>query len=534
MAIGLIRPFLALISLFFVLIIISLILSEFDCLNAEQNDNSDIKLQPLFIKNEGQMDSHIKYYEWMSNTIFTEQGIFFCLNENKNIISVRLQFMNSEKDSKICGENRLKGKANYFIGNDVSLWKRNIPVYRTVTYRNIYKNIDIQFSAEDNEIYLQIILKPGANIEDIKFSFNDVDMLSLNEKGLLIISKDNRKFTINKPSFYQDIKGEKVNISGGFYIINIKTIGFRVDKYKRKLPLIVKQEFIGTTYFLKRFKETFTKITTDKSGNDYITGCTSPDSFPISVGLPIENITKDAVVMKFQKLSKSFIYLIFIGGGSRECGVSISIDDSGNLYLIGDTSSKDFPILNAFQQKYEGGENDIFITKINPSGDNLIYSTFLGGSNHDNAADIAIDNKRNAYVTGSTKSTNFPTQNPIQPQKGEYYDAFITKINESGKALIYSTYLGGNSWDAGFHIRVDDEGNAFVTGCTKSSNFPLKNSEHIAYSGQQEAFASIINPLGNDLVYSAFLDGYGKYCSSERSMDLIKNFDFKYKTLPNP
>jgi hypothetical protein len=527
--------FVALKSGLFFFLVISLIHTESAYLNAEKTEmisrdphnDLNIKLPAIFIKNEGQINEQVKYYEWISSTLFLQEGVFFSLYEGKNKAQVKLNFINSGKESEILGENRLDGKVSYFIGNNDSAWKRNIPAYRALLYKNIYRNIDMQFHAGNGQVYYHIIVKPGADLSDIKFSFDAVDLLNVNDKGLLTIEVQGKKFMLKKPFFYQDIRGKRVKISGDFHLFDKKTCGFQTAKYDRKQPLNINQVLIDTTYFGRKFKEMIRKRTSDNSGNTYITGGTAPDSLFWKGSLSIQECLEDAIVMKLHTIYNSLIYLIYIGGSSRDWGVSISADNSGNIYLTGDTSSKDFPIRNAFQRNYEGGGTDVFITKINASGDDLVYSTYLGGSNHDNAADIAIDNESNAYVTGTTKSINFPTQNSLQPQSGGYYDAFVAKINESGKALIYSTYLGGNSWDAGFHIKTDDEGNAFIEGCTKSVNFPLKNPLHADYSGGQDAFAVKINLSGNDLIYSTYLGSSGKDCRSDKAMDLFENLYFK-------
>lgn len=506
----------------FMFLIISLILLEFDYLTAEKNDDS-LKLPPFFLKNEGQIDPRVKYYEWINSIMFTEEGIFFYLFSDKNKTPMKLEFIDSEKEKKFSGEEKINTKVNYFIGDDDSSWIRDIKGYRQVHCKNIYSNIDIQFNAEDDQVYLQIIVKPGGDTTDIKLSFDAIDFLEINEKGLLAIGVKNKKYILKKPLFFQDIKGETSIISGDFYIFDKKTFGFRAAKHNRKFPLIIKQVLIEKAYFDKKIKEIIAKKISDNSGNIYITGCVAVESLYHAAKNPIGKSSEDAIVIKLLSTPSSLMYLLFLGGSSRDYGVSISTDSSGNIYITGDTSSKDFPIRNAFQKNHEGGGTDVFITKINALGDDLAYSTYIGGSNHDIATDITIDNKSNAYITGSTKSINFPTKNPFQPQKGGYYDAFVVKTNEYGNSLVYSTYLGGNNWDAGFHIKTDDEGNAFVTGCTKSLNFPLKDPVYSEYNERQETFANMINNSGNELIYSTYLPINGNDCRSDKPMKLFEN-----------
>lgn len=510
----------------FIFLIISLILLEFDYMNAEKNDDS-LKLPPFFLKNEGQIDPGVKYYEWMNSILFTEEGIFFYLCNDKNKIPVKLEFIDSKKESKFSGEEKINTKVNYFIGDNDSSWIRDIKGYRKVHCNNIYSNIDIEFNAEDDQVYLQIIVKPEADITDIKLSFDAIDFLGINEKGLLTIGVKNKKYIFKKPIFFQNIKGKTSIISGDFYILDKKSFGFRIAKRDRKFPLIIKQVLIEKAYFDRKIKEIITKRISDNSKNIYITGCVAIESLYHAVNNSIGKNSDDAIVIKLHSKPSSLMYLLFLGGSSRDYGVSISTDSLGNIYLTGDTSSKDFPVRNAFQKNYKGGGTDVFITKINTSGDDLTYSTYIGGSNHDIATDITIDNKRNAYVTGSTKSLDFPTKNPFQPQKGGYYDAFVVKTNEYGTSLIYSTYLGGDNWDAGFHIKADDEGNIFVTGCTKSLNFPLKDPVYSEYDESKKAFANMFNYSGNELIYSTYLPLNSNDCRSVKPMELFEDLYFK-------
>ena len=140
--------------------------------------------------------------------------------------------------------------------------------------------------------------------------------------------------------------------------------------------------------------------------------------------------------------------------------------------------------MNPLQPAFEGIGYDAFVVKINPAGSALVYSTYFGGSGLDLAHGIAVDSAGNAYVTGITQSTDFPTMNPLQPAYGGGdQDAFVAKINPTGSALVYSTYLGGGENDLGYGIAVDSAGNAYVTGATSSTNFPTMNPLQPAYGG---------------------------------------------------
>ncbi len=220
-------------------------------------------------------------------------------------------------------------------------------------------------------------------------------------------------------------------------------------------------------------------IAVDGSGNIYVAGLTTSTNFPLvnaAQGAPANTSCNDAFVTKLNPSVPSYVYSTYLRGASCDIANAIAVDASGNAYITGSTSSNDFLIANAFQPTLSpSSSGDAFVTKLNPTG-SPIYSTYLGGTGSFEAGwGIAADTSGNAYVTGNTDSSNFPTVNPIQASAagGSQGDAFVTKFNSQGSALIYSTYLGGVQSDVGRSIAIDSANNAYVTGTTDSGNFPL-------------------------------------------------------------
>jgi hypothetical protein len=252
-------------------------------------------------------------------------------------------------------------------------------------------------------------------------------------------------------------------------------------------------------------------IAVDSAGNVYVTGGTSSTDFPVTPGAfqTTYGGNGDAFVSKINATGSALVYSTYLGGSGiyGDSGSSIAVDSSGNAYVIGVTSSTDFPTMNPFQPAF-GGSLEAFVTKINPTGSALVYSTYLGGSGEDAGNGIAVDSAGNAYVTGLTRSINFPTMNPLQPTYRGRDDAFVTKLNPSGSALVYSTYLGGTKQDYGGTIAVDSLGNAYVTGVTSSTDFPTMNPFQPTLGGfYGNAFVTKLNPSGSALVYSTYLGG---------------------------
>ena len=195
-----------------------------------------------------------------------------------------------------------------------------------------------------------------------------------------------------------------------------------------------------------------------------------------------------------------------MGGSGSDSGSDIAVDAYGIAYVTGFTDSTDFPTASAIQGSNAGGA-DVFVTKINTSGSSLVDSTYLGGSSDDQGFGISVDASGNAYVTGGTTSNNFPIAAAIQGSSAGGSDVFVTKINSLGTTLIYSTYLGGSTSDYGYDIAADTSGNAYITGRTYSTNFPLASAIQGSNAGDGDVFVTKINSLGSALIYSSYLGG---------------------------
>jgi len=245
-------------------------------------------------------------------------------------------------------------------------------------------------------------------------------------------------------------------------------------------------------------------IEVDMKGNAYVTGGTSSANFPTTPGAfqPTLTGSADAYVAKLNPSGSALVYSTFLGGQRGDFGEGIAVDVNNQAYITGGTNSTNFPTTpGAFQTIFGGGFLDVFVTKLNSTGSALVYSTYIGGTgnlvNGDLGRSIAVDSAGNAYVTGETTSTDFPTSNPFQLFRGGGDDAFILKLNSSGSALLYSTYLGGTRQDRGRGIALDQSGNAYITGITDSLNFHVYNAFQPHHgSGQFNAFVSKIADTG--------------------------------------
>ncbi len=251
-------------------------------------------------------------------------------------------------------------------------------------------------------------------------------------------------------------------------------------------------------------------IALDSAGSAYVAGMTDSLDFPtVNAIQSTSHGNLDLFVTKINAGGNALVYSTYLGGSGNDFNPDVAVDSTGNAYLTGTTGSTDFPTKNAIQPVYGGGDFDALVTKINAKGSALVYSTYLGGSLHEECSAIAVDSAGRAYVTGFTESTDFPTKNPFQSAIHDAADVFVTEINAAGSGFVYSTYLGGNDFDGGNGIAVDSTGNAYVTGVTSSTDFPTVNAIQPTLPVGSHAFVTKFSANGSAPVYSTYLGGSG-------------------------
>jgi hypothetical protein len=282
---------------------------------------------------------------------------------------------------------------------------------------------------------------------------------------------------------------------------------------------VVKLNAAGTarlyaTYLGGGGTDTGRRIAVDVAGNAYLVGQTNSNNWPLQGAFQsMVGGVQDAVVAKLNPAGSALVFSTYYGGSLSDNGVGIAVDGPNNVYVTGQTSSFNLPTLSPFQPSIGGGGTDGFVAKFRTSGGQLDYATYLGGSGQDGGTGIAVDAAGNAHVTGSTASANFPRVSPLQPDLGGMSDAFVSKLNPAGGALVYSTYVGGTLNDGGLDIALDAQGRAVVTGSTASVNFPtarpIQGTHGDAGSGDGEtdAFLSRVAADGSQLDYSTYHGG---------------------------
>ncbi|TMG77584.1 MAG: hypothetical protein E6H80_00745, partial [Betaproteobacteria bacterium] len=331
-------------------------------------------------------------------------------------IALRMSLVGAARQPRVSGLEEQPGKANYFIGKDPAKWRTNIPTYATVHYREVYPGIDLVYYGNQRQLEYDFVVAPGADPKKIVLGFKGTDKLEVDAQGDLVLHAAGGVIRQQKPIIYQEIDGIRREIEGRYVRKGANRVSFKLAAYDTSRPLMIDPALSYSTY---------------------------------------------------------------LGGSGHDFGQGIAVDAHGNAYVTGHTSSTNFPTtLGAFQIAFAGG-SDAVVTKLNPDGSALVYSTYLGGSNGGNGtggadtnegAGIAVDADGNAYVTGFTGANDFPTTpGAFQSAFAGGWDAFVTKLNPTGSALVYSTYLGGSFLDGGSGIAVDSNGNTYVTGETQSS-----------------------------------------------------------------
>jgi hypothetical protein len=409
--------------------------------------------------------------------------------------------------ARMVGEDELIGKTNYFIGNEPSKWRRNIDTYGKIKYEQIYPGIDLAFYGDQNQLEYDFLVGVGGDPQVINLSFDGVEQLSVDRGGELLMETRSGFMRQHKPVVYQDVDGSRRRIACNYVVRSGRRVGFELGEYDHSKPLVIDPVLTYSTFLGGTDSDFGRDIFVDSNGNAYITGRTASVDFPLqNPKQTTRSGFSDVFITKLNASGTAVIYSTYLGGSGSEFGSSIAVDSNGNAYVGGYADSNNFPTVNPIQPF--GGFIDCFITKLDATGANLVYSTYLGGTDYEYVFGLALDATGSVYVTGFTQSTDFPTTNPLQASRSGGSDAFVTKLNPSGNSKVYSTYLGGNSYEEGDAIAVDSAGNAYITGYTYSSDFPRANASQPVFGGSIDAFVSKLSANGTALVYSTFLGGF--------------------------
>ncbi len=435
---------------------------------------------------------------------------------------IRMSFAGG-RATALSGEAPLPGVTNYFIGNDPKRWRTNVPNFARVAQKSVYSGVDVVYYGSGSHLEYDLVVAPGADPSAIRLRFDGADLVSMAGDAAVIPAGDAR-IEMRMPRIYQADGA----VTGRFIARGDHEIGFEVGAYDKTKVLILDPYFSYSTFLGGVSSDISRAIAIDATGAVYVTGQTFSPDFPTLP--PYEDEfggNGNVFITKLNPAGSALVYSTIIGGMNSQGGLGIAVDSGGNAYVTGATNSPNFPVVGAFQPMITSIANtnngvlsptqDAFVLKLNSAGNALLYSSFLGGSGADTGRAIAVDAAGNAYIAGNTQSLDFPVVNPIQRTKGDQNsfsnDGFIAKVNPSGSALVYSTFLGGVNDDQIAGLAIDGSGNVYVTGQTSSINFPTTPGAYQAtrpgLSGGTHAFVTKVNAAGTALSYSSFLGGSG-------------------------
>jgi hypothetical protein len=462
------------------------------------------KLPLSFEENQGQTDAQVKFVSRGSGyTLFltADEAVLSLHESTKNDEAsptnrqqpplaptanpvLRMKLYQANPSAKVTGADELPGKTNYFIGNDSKKWHTNVPTYAKVKYQNIYSGIDLVYYGNQRQLEYDFVVAPGADPRRIQFDVRRASKISTDKNGDLVFRFRDRELRWRKPVVFQETDGTRQTIEGSYVVRHGRRVGFALGEYDSRRTLIIDPAIAYSTY---------------------------------------------------------------LGGATNFSeATAVAVDASGNAYLTGNTRANDFPVTQgAFQTTCPDYGKDCstwgaaFITKMNPGGSALVYSTYLGGNEGAQGSAIAIDAAGNAYVTGFTYASNFPTTPGAYQTTCSgcgYYqglgDAFVTELNPKGSALVYSTYLGGNFLNQAYNdtqtdgIAIDASGSVYVVGYTNFGGFPVTRHAFQRKCGSCKAGPSLINafvtkfnPTLSELVYSTFLGGSKSDYASSMALD---------------
>ncbi len=485
---------------------------------AGATDNAPPYAAPLFfVENHGQAPQEVQFSVGAPDirAQFSADGVSF----EWQSAALRLKFAGSSPAPAIEGLERLPGKANFLLGSDPSNWRTDVPVFAGIVYRELYPGVDMVYAGAPQRLKSEFLVAPGADPRAIQMVFEGARRVWTDEDGALMIETSSGVLREAPPVVYQEIDGEVRSVASSYFLHPDGSVGFELAAYDESRLLVIDPELAYSSYVGGSYTDAAASVAVDSQGAAYVAGWTDSNNLPTQNPLRTRSGGVEAFVIKWNPSGNSLVYATYLGGSGDDRALSVAVDSSGSVLLAGSTTSTNFPAFMAVRSA-SGGGRDAFAVKLDPTGAAFVYSTYLGGAAQDSANAIAVDTAGNAYIAGETASDNFPLANPYQNTRRGRLEAFVTKLSPQG-SLMYSTLLGGSGDDRASAIAVDSSGQAYVSGSTDSTNFPVLSAAQTTNRGGQEAFVAKLAASGSSLVYSTYLGGSGGTVSLPESANGI-------------
>ena len=383
---------------------------------------------------------------------------------------LRMKLVGANRKPRVSGVEPLQTTSNYFIGNDPGKWRTNVANFAKVKYEAVYPGVDLVWYGNQQQLEHDFIVAPGADPKRIKLSFAGADSTTIDGEGALVLHTEGGDARLLKPVAWQEADGKRREIACDYRIVKKDRIGFRLGEYDRSRTLVIDPALAYSTYIGGAGLDLAYDIAVDNDGFAYITGQTDSADFPGPSPIqPAKSAQADAFVLKLNQAGDAVVYGAWLGGGSAEAGNEIAVDSTGAAVIVGVTSSDNFPTKNALQAVRKG-TNDAFVAKLNSAGNDLIYSTYLGGALSDGANAVVVDASGNAYVTGVTDSLDFPLKGAFQ--NARQGSAFYASDNSGGGWMASGNGLGVSQV---YDIAIDPANPATVYAGTDRGVFKSVN-----------------------------------------------------------
>jgi hypothetical protein len=377
-----------------------------------------------------------------------------------------MSFIGANRAPEVAGRGRLPSVSNYLRGRDPSGWVTGVPNFSQVVYSGLYDGVDLTFHASRaGELEFDYSLAPGVNPDGIRLGYSGAGAVRVDSAGSLVLRAGGGEFRQAPPVVFQTVAGIRRQVPASYVLHGSDKVGFALEGYDRSAPLLI-----------------------------------------------------DPVIS----------YSTYLGGSGNDGVIWSDVDRSGNFYVTGGTSSTDFPTTPGAYQPANRGGYDVFVSKLNPKGSGLVWSTYIGGESDEAAIGLDVDRAGNVLVTGATGSPDFPTTAGAyrRTYAGGPSDAFVSKLDANGSRLLFSTFLGGTADEAGFISFFDERGNAYIEGETSSADYPTtrRSFQPIYGGGRADGFVTKLDPRGSALSYSTFIGGAGYDGAHDGWLD--ENSDF--------
>ncbi len=500
----------------------------------------------MFIENAGQWDSQAQFLSRTNglNLWITREGPVFEFNrfiatgQAKSHTKfqrpegyvmghvVKMSFVNAAPTA-VTGESGQKSRFNYFVGNDKTKWVSNAKSFSQVTAERPYDGISVRYSIDQGAPRYDVIVKPGADPSRVGIKIEGADDARVLENGNLELKTSLGIVEERGLTAYQDTPNGRTQVPCKM-VMEGNTVHFDTGSYDPAKTLVI-DPLVASTYLGGSGDQAADSVAVDSSNDIYVAGFTNSFNFPTTLGSYVSTWGSTAAyVSKLDPAETTLIYSSVIGGSKVNDADGVVVDGYGCAYITGTTTSTDFPVTTgAFQTQYVLGSSvSGFVSKLNPAGSALLYSTFLGGSVYDSPNGIGLDSAGEAVIAGATSSDDFPvttgafqTTNKLFTPSQQTYTGFVSKLNSTGTGLVYSTYLGGSGnsalvGDVPTGVAVDSSGDAVMCGASASPDFPTTSGAFQTINSEEtDGFSTCsitkLNALGTQLVFSTLLGGSG-------------------------